>query len=913
MPKRLPKFDSDIEKLLPFSKIRLIVLDLDGTIIDSSDPSFPIRISNLASSLKHPKHKVMMSIATGRTLSGAEPLLEKLPISKTIPIILYNGSLVLNSEYKILRLVTISNQSFRRIVKLSSNFDVKLIAYACSVDGENGHIIKESALGWSSLDKPKYEHNNMPVKWCSWDNFDINVKPSAIVIHTGGNDNVMSAVCDEIKKIRGVSFTLGSTYIEVVPKGSNKGVAIKFVAEYLQLSKTQILTMGDNDNDASMLSWAGIGVAVESASSLAKDSSDYIAKGVIEGAIEVLGIVRSANHLINNGRKYKASHFQSKKNKEIQSSNLNKRIQNYYSMFINKHRINDYCFNKFGIGVDNKKIDIIIHNSILPLYKYNGQDIFLKNDVAELLPSLKLEINDFSNNMLMNGPLGQDNIRVNPYTTIDLVREDEAKVPTFFSATRNLISAQLICYSKYPQPKQITYFSGSIVTTISEEYHHFAERQLERERLADITEISQFARSAYYMGSKRLLCGFIVEAISSVLPENGVVLDLMCGSGVVSGACNKIWETFSSDAQYFCRILAIVNGGDFIVEEAQILISKILPVAKKHFKELKKNIGKAIKKEEDLFCSNTDDSLLHKYKNFVHNFPTIANGAISNYWDPKTEISRRRNDSSIYPYCLFTSYFSNVYYGVRQCAEIDSLRYAIDQLDNEVEKNWALGALITSLSALGTIYGGHFAQPKIKKISDLTFKKLSNIINTRSSSITHEFTVRLLNLAQQNQYSLKKIKIVPGPWEKALSAVDNKVEKDRPVLVYLDAPYTREEYSRYYHVLETLALYNYPSCTGIGLTPKPGERFRSEFFKRDAKQIETSIVKIIINILQKKWSCAWSYSDSGTANICEVINSVCDKIDCDIKSYSVPSVHKSQGGARPKNVTEYLIVFSPKK
>jgi hypothetical protein len=48
-----------------------------------------------------------------------------------------------------------------------------------------------------------------------------------------------------------------------------------------------------------MLSWAGIGVAVNSASSLAMRSSNYRTKrGVLDGAIEVLRVVHSARRLL---------------------------------------------------------------------------------------------------------------------------------------------------------------------------------------------------------------------------------------------------------------------------------------------------------------------------------------------------------------------------------------------------------------------------------------------------------------------------------------------------------------------------------------------------------------------------------------------------------------------------------------
>ena len=35
-------------------------------------------------------------------------------------------------------------------------------------------------------------------------------------------------------------------------------------------------------------------------------------------------------------------------------------------------------------------------------------------------------------------------------------------------------------------------------------------------------------------------------------------------------------------------------------------------------------------------------------------------------------------------------------------------------------------------------------------------------------------------------------------------------------VVYADPPYTKDHYSRFYHVLETLNLYDYPDVTGLG-------------------------------------------------------------------------------------------------
>jgi adenine-specific DNA-methyltransferase len=54
-----------------------------------------------------------------------------------------------------------------------------------------------------------------------------------------------------------------------------------------------------------------------------------------------------------------------------------------------------------------------------------------------------------------------------------------------------------------------------------------------------------------------------------------------------------------------------------------------------------------------------------------------------------------------------------------------------------------------------------------------------------------------------------------------------QASKARPRVVYADPPYTNDQYSRYYHLFETVLLYDYPEPSGAGLYR--GHRFASEF------------------------------------------------------------------------------------
>lgn len=75
------------------------------------------------------------------------------------------------------------------------------------------------------------------------------------------------------------------TLVEILPKGINKGVALKKLVEYLKIDISKTITIGDYDNDASMLREAGCGIAVANASKAALDAADVVTVSNAEHAI----------------------------------------------------------------------------------------------------------------------------------------------------------------------------------------------------------------------------------------------------------------------------------------------------------------------------------------------------------------------------------------------------------------------------------------------------------------------------------------------------------------------------------------------------------------------------------------------------------------------------------------------------
>lgn len=67
-----------------------------------------------------------------------------------------------------------------------------------------------------------------------------------------------------------------SCFLEVMPKGVNKGNALKMLAEIAGLDSKEMIACGDSFNDMSMIEFAGLGVAMEEAVDELKKSADHV-------------------------------------------------------------------------------------------------------------------------------------------------------------------------------------------------------------------------------------------------------------------------------------------------------------------------------------------------------------------------------------------------------------------------------------------------------------------------------------------------------------------------------------------------------------------------------------------------------------------------------------------------------------
>jgi adenine-specific DNA-methyltransferase len=130
-------------------------------------------------------------------------------------------------------------------------------------------------------------------------------------------------------------------------------------------------------------------------------------------------------------------------------------------------------------------------------------------------------------------------------------------------------------------------------------------------------------------------------------------------------------------------------------------------------------------------------------------------------------------------------------------------------------------------------------------------------------------------------------------------------------VVYADPPYTKDHYSRFYHVYETLYRYDFPASGGIGRYPL--NRFQTPFSL--ARDVEGAFRKLFAGVAQRGLPLVLSYPDNGLLHRGSTRVSVLLEEHFSIRTtHHVTLQHSTLGassGSRTKSAHEGVYVCVP--
>jgi len=299
-----------------------------------------------------------------------------------------------------------------------------------------------------------------------------------------------------------------------------------------------------------------------------------------------------------------------------------------------------------------------------------------------------------------------------------------------------------------------------------------------------------------YMGTKRLIAPIVSEIIREHCPSTLRVADLFAGLGSVTTQLAPTHSVAFNDSQQFTGPLARARFLNSPHLDRDLIVSKLRPLFDQALVELHRTFGARVKVESDVFSKGV--GAVRDYLTmapYVGNCPDFCRAAI--------EASQARGTNH---YLLTTLYFSAGYFSTQQAMELDALRYSIDHFAGY--KDRLLAAWLAAASAVINA-PGHTAQ-YLKPSEPAAFARVNR---QWKRSVWKAFISKLDSLQPVGTTEWRTRNSTHHA--DALAALSDPRLSDVG-LVYADPPYTRDQYSRYYHVYETLFLYDYPKVEGRG-------------------------------------------------------------------------------------------------
>ena len=156
---------------------------------------------------------------------------------------------------------------------------------------------------------------------------------------------------------------------------------------------------------------------------------------------------------------------------------------------------------------------------------------------------------------------------------------------------------------------------------------------------------------------------------------------------------------------------------------------------------------------------------------------------------------------------LLTPVFAGTYLGVRQALMLDAYRFAVAKaLDRGVLSPWQADAVVTSLLSAASnaafTAGKHFANPLGASRSCASDFLQCRVLADRTVDVTTHSRDFLNRIARHAREANERHEVTEAPVE-LMTAETLRARDVR--LVYADPPYTAQQYSRFYHLLDVYA------------------------------------------------------------------------------------------------------------
>ena len=252
--------------------IKLLALDMDGTLLNSQKQISEANKEAIALALETGTKIVL---CTGRPLSGVLPFAEELGFNHPGEYVIVNNGCSIHQAHD-LALIDYKSLSHADIDILANYRDgdkVQLTLF----DESRYLVLDEQASAETKDDAAMVFAEPVYVDLEAIYTIDVPIFQAMFI----GPKEAMDTLEHTHEKTLSGDFDMvrsSNVLYEALPKGANKASALAHLAERLDIAPSEIMAIGDGNNDLEMLRFAHHSVAMGNASSIVKEASKYETK-----------------------------------------------------------------------------------------------------------------------------------------------------------------------------------------------------------------------------------------------------------------------------------------------------------------------------------------------------------------------------------------------------------------------------------------------------------------------------------------------------------------------------------------------------------------------------------------------------------------------------------------------------------
>jgi Cof subfamily protein (haloacid dehalogenase superfamily) len=257
---------------------KLIAIDMDGTLLnDHHEVTDEVRHALDAAR----ERGVKVVLCTGRPLAGVRRYLKDLRLEDEEDyVIAYNGAIVQNTNTnEVVFGQSLGYEDFRSLHELSRTLDTPMHFFDAEYLYTTNKLISPYTVHEAFITQIPFRHTTaeeVPE--------DIAMPKVMYIDEPERLDRTIAAIPAEIND-KYMMVKSAPFYLEILHREVSKGNAVKRLSEKLGIKREEVMTIGDNGNDLSMIQFAGCGVAMENAIPMVKEAADYHTKSNNENGV----------------------------------------------------------------------------------------------------------------------------------------------------------------------------------------------------------------------------------------------------------------------------------------------------------------------------------------------------------------------------------------------------------------------------------------------------------------------------------------------------------------------------------------------------------------------------------------------------------------------------------------------------